>query len=88
MVVARELVGVTKSSKKPFKLAEFVDNKWSLSSSNLCITNDMKPSKDGSILELKCDNKMVSDANTLPAHINLLYMCVCPCLKMNVLILL
>ncbi|EEC68555.1 hypothetical protein OsI_36873 [Oryza sativa Indica Group] len=57
MVVARELVGVTKSSKKPFKLAEFVDNKWSLSNSNLCITNDMKPSKDGSILELKCDNK-------------------------------
>lgn len=77
MVVARELVGVTKSSKKPFKLAEFVDNKWSLSNSNLCITNDMKPSKDGSILELKCDNKTVSDANTLPAHINLLYMCVC-----------
>uniref|UniRef100_J3N9M9 Glycine-rich domain-containing protein-like n=1 Tax=Oryza brachyantha TaxID=4533 RepID=J3N9M9_ORYBR len=59
MFVARELVGVTKSSKKPFKLAELMDNKWSLSNSNLCITNDIKPSKDGSVLELKCDNKMI-----------------------------
>ncbi|KAL5204335.1 hypothetical protein ABZP36_009206 [Zizania latifolia] len=59
MTVARELIGVTKSSKKPFKLAEFEDNKWSLSNSNLCISNGMQPSKDSCILEIKGDNKMI-----------------------------
>ncbi|KAG8090519.1 hypothetical protein GUJ93_ZPchr0011g28432 [Zizania palustris] len=59
MTVARELFGVTKSSKKPFKLAGFDDNKWSLSNSNLCISNGMQPSKDSCILELKGDNKMI-----------------------------
>ncbi|VAH55372.1 unnamed protein product [Triticum turgidum subsp. durum] len=55
----RELVGVTKSSKQPFQLAEFTENKWSFNNSNSSITLDLKPSKDGCINELKYDNKLI-----------------------------
>ncbi|VAH55370.1 unnamed protein product [Triticum turgidum subsp. durum] len=57
----RELVGVTKSSKQPFQLAEFTENKWSFNNSNSSITLDLKPSKDGCINELKYDNKLVDE---------------------------
>ncbi|KAF7098008.1 hypothetical protein CFC21_099777 [Triticum aestivum] len=59
MALIRELVGVTKSSKQPFQLAEFTKNKWSFNNSNLSITHDLKPSKDGCIHELKYGNKLI-----------------------------
>ncbi|XP_044974400.1 glycine-rich domain-containing protein 1-like isoform X4 [Hordeum vulgare subsp. vulgare] len=59
MALTQELVGVTKSSKHPFQLAEFTENKWSLNNSNPSVTHDLKPSKDGCIHELKYDNKLI-----------------------------
>ncbi|VAI80033.1 unnamed protein product [Triticum turgidum subsp. durum] len=59
MALIRELVGVTKSSKQPFQLAEFTKNKWSFNNSNLSIIHDLKPSKDGCIHELKYGNKLI-----------------------------
>ncbi|KAI4962686.1 hypothetical protein ZWY2020_027850 [Hordeum vulgare] len=63
MALSRELVGVTKSSKQPFQLAEFTKNNWSFNNSNLSITHDLKPSKDGCIQELKSDNKLHMNSN-------------------------
>jgi hypothetical protein len=59
MLLNQELVGVTKSSKKPFQLAEFKETKWSFINSNLSITSDLKITQDGCILEIKGDNKLV-----------------------------
>jgi hypothetical protein len=57
----RELVGLQKSSKKEFQLAEFKENKWTLTDSKISISNDIKPSNgdDGCILQFKADNKLV-----------------------------
>ncbi|XP_014758188.1 glycine-rich domain-containing protein 2 [Brachypodium distachyon] len=55
----QELVGVTKSSKNTFRLAELKENKWYFINSNLSINNDLRPSQDGCILELKGDNKLI-----------------------------
>jgi len=53
MAAVRELVGVLKSPKKQFQLAEFKENKWTLKDSKLSITHGA----DGSLLDLKGDNQ-------------------------------
>jgi hypothetical protein len=59
MALILELFGATKSSKKPFQLAESKETKWSSISSNLSITSDLKTSQDGCIVEINGDNKLV-----------------------------
>lgn len=54
----RELVGVLKSPKKQFQLAEFKENKWTLKDSSLSFGHGA----DGSLLDLKGDNQLVSTA--------------------------
>lgn len=56
MASVRELVGVLKSPKKQFQLAEFKENKWTLKDSNLSINHGT----DCSLLDLKGDNQLVS----------------------------
>ena len=56
MACKRELVGVLKSRKQQLQLAEFRENKWTLKNSNLSISG----STDGSTLNLKGDNQLVS----------------------------
>ena len=56
MACKRELVGVLKSGKQQLQLAEFRENKWMLKNSNLSISG----STDGSMLNLKGDNQLVS----------------------------
>ncbi|GJN25596.1 hypothetical protein PR202_gb13442 [Eleusine coracana subsp. coracana] len=54
MAFFQELVGLPKSSKKEFQLAEFKENKWTLTDSKLSISNDIKSSNgdDCCILQL------------------------------------
>jgi hypothetical protein len=59
MVLNQELVGLTKTSKKAFQLAELNETKWSFINSNLSITSALKMTQDGCILEIKGDNKLV-----------------------------
>lgn len=59
MVFVQELVGVTKSSKRPIQLAELKETKRSFVNSNLSITSDLTTSQDGCIPEIKGDNKLV-----------------------------
>ncbi|CAD6256047.1 unnamed protein product [Miscanthus lutarioriparius] len=55
MASVRELVGVLKSPKKQFQLAEFKENKWTLKDSNLSISHGT----DGSLLDLKGFNQLI-----------------------------
>ncbi|TVU24119.1 hypothetical protein EJB05_26517 [Eragrostis curvula] len=57
----QELVGIVKSSKKQFRLAEFKENKWALTDSSISIVDDSKASNgaDGCILQLQGDNTMI-----------------------------
>ncbi|CAD6256017.1 unnamed protein product [Miscanthus lutarioriparius] len=57
MASVRELVGVLKSPKKQFQLAEFKENKWTLKDSNLSISHGT----DGSLLDLKGFNQLVNE---------------------------
>lgn len=66
MAVVRELVGVLKSTKKQIQLAEFKENKWTLKDSNLPISHGT----DGSLLDLKGDNHLVSMHNSSSVHCN------------------
>ncbi|KAK3119156.1 hypothetical protein QOZ80_9BG0714790 [Eleusine coracana subsp. coracana] len=61
MAFVQELVGLPKSSKKEFQLAEFKENKWTLTDSKLSISNDIKSSNgdDCCILQLTGGNKLV-----------------------------
>lgn len=51
----RELVGLSKSTKQQFQLAEFKENKWTLKVSSLSLCDG----SDGSILDLKGDNQLI-----------------------------
>ena len=67
MASVRELVGVLKSPKKQFQLAEFKENKWTLKDSNLSISHGTDGSR---LLDLKGFNQLVSMHNSSAVHCN------------------
>ena len=70
MACKRELVGVLKSRKQQLQLAEFRENKWTLKNSNLSISG----CTDGSMLNLKGDNQLVSLSQAQFTVITTLYL--------------
>lgn len=51
----KEVVGISRLSRKPFLLAAYADNKWSLNDYNISLVVEKEKSQDAHIFEIEGD---------------------------------
>lgn len=58
----KEVVGISRLSRKPCLLAEYADNKWSLNDYNISLVVEKKKNQDAHTFEIKGDPQVSSSS--------------------------